>query len=128
MTFCRALSRLGKTRTSSVLRSLLQAFSSEGSIVTDENRAFVVLVAIVVGTLDEVDGIQDVGGVDDEALAVDDEVVSEARQIIVTRLMVVRRTIRINEDIFDFTTHLSLGPGPTDRSFDEILILWTYSY
>lgn len=103
-------------------------FSSKVSIVADENRAFVVPVAVVVGTLDKVDRVLDVGGVDDEALAIDDEVVSEARQIIVIRLMVVRRTIRINEDIFDFTTHLSLGPGPTDRFFDEILILWTYSY
>jgi 2-keto-3-deoxy-L-rhamnonate aldolase RhmA len=47
------------------------SFRSEGAAVADANRTVVVLVAVIVGTGDEADGILDVGGVDDGTFASD---------------------------------------------------------
>ena len=59
---------------------------SEGTAVADANRAFVVLVAVVDGTGDEVYRDADVGWIDDKPFCVNDEVVSEVRKSMTIRL------------------------------------------
>lgn len=62
---------------------------SEGTAVVDANSASVVLVGIVNGTLDEVDCLTDVDGIEDNSLFCNCEVVSEERHSTATRLIVV---------------------------------------
>lgn len=59
----------------------------------DANSAFVVLVAVVDGTLDEVDCLTDVDGVEDKSFFCNCEVVSEERHSTATRLTAVILTV-----------------------------------
>ena len=74
---------------------------SDASAVADEDGTALVLVGFVDGTGDKVDGLVDVGAGDDEALGVNDEVVSEERQSIATRLTATGLIVGVNEDIMD---------------------------
>lgn len=73
----------------------------DASAVADEDGTAVVLVGVVEGAGDSLDSAADVDAGEDEALGVNDEVVSEERQSIATRLTATGLIVGVNEDIMD---------------------------
>ena len=67
--------------------------ASNGAAVADEDGALVVLVRVIDGASDDVSSETDVGWIDDASLAINDEVVSEVRNNVATRLMIIIFTV-----------------------------------
>jgi len=82
------------------------SFKSKGAAVADEDGVAVVLVGVVDGAGDALDSTADVGAGEDETLVADNEVVSEERQSIATRLVTTALIVGVNEDIIDFTHNI----------------------